>query len=221
MHTILLLDDSRSAITALQSQTFASLFVVQAATSPSEALKLLDSEPVDCILSDFEMPEMNGPEFCRRLKANSRLSHIPVIILTAINNTENLITAIDAGADDFVPKDADIRIILAKIRAMVRIKHFQDEITKLRRVEGIKQIVATYNHEFNNPLTIALGNANWLKNNSTDPAMMTRISRLVDALNRMGDLVKRIRELRDYVESTYAAGENMVDIGAERRKKAS
>jgi len=221
MHRILLVDDSRSALMAIKSQIDSEQFRVFTAQSVAEAWPLLDKESFDCILSDFEMPDVSGPEFCQRIKASVRLANTPVIMLTSLSQPENLLTAIDAGADDFISKDSDMRIVLAKIRAMVRIKNMQEEVTKLRRVEGIKQIVATYNHEFNNPLTIAVGNLNWLKKNCTDANQLTRIDRLDQALGRMGELVKKIRELRDYVEKSYTGREGMIDVAAEGGTKTA
>jgi len=221
MHKILIVDDSRSVLMALRSQIDSSQFSVATAQSAAEAWLLLEKNAFDCVLTDFEMPDTNGADFCRRIKMTDRLAHIPVIMITSLDHIENLLMAIDAGADDFISKDSDMRLIIAKIRAMVRIKKTNEELRQLRRVEAIKQIIATYNHEFNNPLSIAIGNINWLKKNCSDANQMTRIDRLLEALGRMGELVKKIRELRDYVETSYAGREGMIDIDSTGTKRAS
>lgn len=215
MNKVLIVDDSRAALLALTGQLDADHYSVQTAQSAAEAFKLLESAIPDCILTDYEMPDVDGPAFCRQLKENERFQHIPVIVLTSMAGSEYLLVAIDAGADDFILKDSDIRVIKAKIAAMIRIKRFRDELTRLRRIEGIKQIIATYNHEFNNPLTIAIGNLNWLKKNHVGEEQLTRIGRLADALERMSELVKKIRDLRDYVESSYTSKENILKVHSE------
>lgn len=212
MHKILVVDDSRSALMALKTQLDQNLFEVQTAQSAAEAMTILAGATPDCILSDYEMPETDGPTFCTSLKAIDRLKHVPVIILTSKAGTEVLLAAIAAGADDFLSKDSDVRIIAAKISAMIRIKKTQDELSQLKRVAGIKQIVATYNHEFNNPLTIAIGNLAFLRSAISDEGHLTRVHRAYDALERMAGLVRKIRELRDYVESNYSAGEDMISL---------
>jgi len=219
-HKILIVDDSRSTLAALKSQIESPQCSVSTALSVAEAWPILEQDTFDCILSDFEMPGASGPEFCQRIKADQRLASTPVIILTSLSHTENLLTAIDAGADDFISKDSDMKIIQAKIKAMIRIKTIQDEVTKLRRVEGIKQIIATYNHEFNNPLTIAVGNLMWLKRICKDHEQLACIERLHEALGRMSDVVKKIRELRDYVEKNYTGEEGMIDVAAMLHKRA-
>ncbi|MBP9708183.1 MAG: response regulator [Oligoflexales bacterium] len=215
MNKVLIVDDSRAALLALSGQLDADQYSVQTAQSAAEAFKLLESISPDCILTDYEMPDVDGPAFCRQLKEQERFQHIPVIVLTSMTGSDYLLVAIDAGADDFILKDSDIRVIKAKITAMIRIKRFRDELTRLRRIEGIKQIIATYNHEFNNPLTIAIGNLNWLKKNHVGEEQLTRIGRLAEALERMSVLVKKIRDLRDYVESSYTSGENIVKVHGE------
>ncbi len=221
MHKILLVDDSRAALLALKGQIDNALYNVVTSQSATASWDVLIGEPFDCILTDLEMPGESGADFCRRIKADDRVAHIPVIILTSLSQTENILMAIDAGADDFVSKDSDVRVIIAKIRAMVRMKRANEELINLRRVEGIKQIVATYNHEFNNPLTIAIGNLNWLRKNCSDAGQMTRIERLSKALERMGELVTKIRELRDYVEKSYVGQERMIDVPYPKNSSAS
>jgi DNA-binding response OmpR family regulator len=207
MNEILVVGDSQSTLLALKEQLNTEFFSVRTALSAAEALKVLESTTPDCILTEYEMPEIDGPSFCRQIKRSERLQHIPVVVLTSKDH----LTVIDSGADDFISKDSDIRIIKAKITAMVRIKRLQDELTRLRRVEGIRQIIAIYNHEFNNPLTIAIGNVNWLRKNHSGDEQLTRIGRLSDALVRMSELVKKTRDLRDYVEDSYG-NENLVKV---------
>ena len=222
MNELLIVDDSFAALLAFKEHLDTDLFSIRTTQSASEAFTILETASPDCILIDYEMSETDGPTFCRQLKQNERLRHIPVIVLTSMAGIDYLLTAINAGADDFISKDSDIRIIMAKIAAMVRIKRYQDELTTLRRVEGIKQIIATYNHEFNNPLTIAIGNLNWLRKSYNGSEQLTRIDRLSQALSRMTDLVKKIRNLRDYVEASYAGSENIVKLYEEtNRSKTS
>lgn len=211
MDRVLIVNDSRAELFALKGQLDADLFSVQTAESAAEALRLLESSVPECILTDYEMPDMDGPAFCRYLKQNDRFKHIPVIVLTSMVGSDYLLTAINSGADDFISKDFDIRIIKAKITAMVGKKRFQDEFNRLRRVDGIKQIIATYNHEFNNPLTIAIGNLNWLRRNNAREDQTIRIDRLSEALLRMSELIKKIRDLRDYVEAPPGSDAKLVN----------
>lgn len=212
LHKLLLVDDSPSALLALRSQLGQDLFTVVTASSAREALTLLESTLPDCILTDFEMPDMNGPELCKAIKATETLKNIPVIVLTSREDSQSILASIEAGADDYIAKTLDSRVIVAKIAAMLRLKKMSDELNKLQRVVGIKQIIATYNHEFNNPLTIAIGNLSRLESLATDDAQRKHIQSIQGALDRMSDLVRKIRSLRDYVEANYADVETMVAL---------
>jgi DNA-binding response OmpR family regulator len=215
MHKLLLVDDSRAVLAALCSQLDAEVYSVRTALSVEEALALIGQDAPDCILSDYEMPGTDGPGFCRIFKADEKLKHIPVVILTSNHSTDYLLTAIEAGADDFLSKESDIRIIIAKIGAMLRAKKTQDELSRLRHVAGVKQIITTYNHEFNNPLTIAIGNLNYLRREIVDESHLNRLTKAWDALVRMSEIVRKIREIREYVETSYSQNERMIEFKSE------
>ena len=212
MNKLLIIDDSRAALKALCMQLDPNLFAIATAQSAAEGLKSLEEQLPDCILTDYEMPEVNGPGLCRIVKTHEKFKHIPIIVLTSMTETAHILEAIEAGANDFVSKDSDMRVIIAKILGMIRFKKTQDELLQLRRVAGIKQIVATYNHEFNNPLAIAIGNLSFLRTSITDPQQLHRVQRAYEALERMAGLVRKIRDLRDYVEQNYSTTETMLTL---------
>ncbi len=211
INEILIISNSREAQLGLKSQ-LEPFFTVSTALSFSVAFKALENSVPNCILTDYDFPDTDGQTFLQQLKKNERLNHIPVIVLTTITDTEKLLNILEAGADDFVAKDSDFRLIKAKINALICKKRVQDELTRLKSIEGIMQIISIYNHEFNNPLTIAIGNVNWLRKNNASDDQLTRIGRLTDALGRMTGLIKKIRDLRDYVEASYAGGEKFVKL---------
>lgn len=204
----------------LQSRPEAADYIFLFASSKDELSDILDRFGCDCILCDLDQQDTNWLEISSHIKSTKSWLHIPVILYTSMENSEAVIAALHAGADDFVCKDYDHRVVFAKFKALLRVKSFQDELAQLRRVEGIKQIIATYNHEFNNPLTISIGNLNWLKARCTDTDQLLRFSRLEVSLQRMTDLVRKIRELRDYVEASYASGENMIDMNSSNSKSS-
>lgn len=212
MNKLLLVDDSRAALAALCSQLDAQIYAVRTALSVEEALELIAQDPPDCILSDYAMPGIDGPAFCRLLKAEEKFRHIPVVMLTSKSSTDYLLAAIEAGADDFLSKESDIRIIVAKIGAMIRVKKTQDELANLRHISGVKQIIATYNHEFNNPLTIAIGNLNYLRQELAEEKYRIRLDRVWESLVRMSEIVKKIREIREYIETSYSRSEQMIAV---------
>jgi class 3 adenylate cyclase len=100
--------------------------VVAAASGP-EALERIAAEPPDLVLLDILMPGMDGYEVCRRLREDPRTRFLPIVMVTA-SGEQSKVRAIEAGADDFIPKPVNQAELLARVRSLVRIKEYQDTI---------------------------------------------------------------------------------------------
>ena len=130
--TILLVDDDDDYLGALGDALGDAGFRVVTATSGPRALELLAVEPVDCILLDRSMPEMDGLETCQRLKASPALRHLPVVLLTGFREQDGVIEGLAAGADDYVSKSAGLPVLEARIWAQLRRKQFEDDSRRAR-----------------------------------------------------------------------------------------
>lgn len=104
--------------------------VVTAATGEDALFKVLSDKP-DLILLDIMLPGIDGYEVCRRLRADPATSFLPVVMLTASEMAEKL-KAVEAGADDFLPKPFEAQELLARVRSLLRIKTYHDTIEKQR-----------------------------------------------------------------------------------------
>jgi class 3 adenylate cyclase/CheY-like chemotaxis protein len=101
-----------------------------------EALDRLSGEPVDLILLDIMMPEMDGFEVLRRLKDDARWRHIPVIMISALDDLDSVVRCIALGADDHLPKPFDPVLLKARIGACLERKRWHDqEVAYLARIE--------------------------------------------------------------------------------------
>jgi diguanylate cyclase (GGDEF)-like protein len=116
------------------------------------ALGQVREQRPDLVLLDVIMPEMNGLEVCRILKAKSSDGFLPVIILTSKNDMESRVEGLKLGADDYMTKPADSRELLARIEALLRIKDLQDRIaTSLEQVKDktvTDQLTGLYNARY-------------------------------------------------------------------------
>jgi DNA-binding response OmpR family regulator len=98
-----------------------------------EALVKVDELTPDLVLLDVMMPGMTGFEVCRRLKAEHRWRHIPIILVTALDSVEDLAYGLESGADDFVSKPVNGLELRARVRSMLRIKSQYDALEKQQR----------------------------------------------------------------------------------------
>lgn len=115
---ILLVEDNPELLDLLES-VMEEHFQVVTAPNGKEALEFLAQEPVDFIISDVMMPEMDGVEFCARVKGTVQSSHIPFILLTAKSSYEHQLHGYEAGADDYIPKPFNLELLVLKVKNLL------------------------------------------------------------------------------------------------------
>jgi class 3 adenylate cyclase len=130
---ILIVDDEPFNLDLLEQELMDYDYVIERAADGVQALEKTDSFNPDVILLDYMMPKMNGLEVVKRLRENATHKGIPVILLTAKATQEDKIAGLDAGADDYVTKPFDSFELLARVRAMMRIKGMHDALEEWNR----------------------------------------------------------------------------------------
>ena len=127
--TVLVVDDTPANLT-LMAQVLNKHYRVQMAVSGAKALDIARRSPPDAILLDVMMPDLDGYEVCRRLKADPATHHVPVIFLTALTRPEDESAAFDAGGADFVTKPFNPVTLLARVRTQLALKQAQDRLRR-------------------------------------------------------------------------------------------
>ena len=130
---VLVVDDVLANVRLMEARLTAEYFDVMTAMSGAEALDICERAQCDILLLDVMMPEMDGFEVCRRLKANPKTHHIPVIMVTALDQPSDRVRGLEAGADDFLTKPVSDVALIARVRSLVRLKMITDEL-RLRAV---------------------------------------------------------------------------------------
>eukprot|EP01132_Coremiostelium_polycephalum_P007142 gene7142-8799_t len=125
---ILVVDDVPANVKLLEARLSAEYYEVVTASNGYEALEFCENNSVDVILLDVMMPGMDGFEVCRRLKSQPATAHIPVILVTALDQDMDRITGLNFGADDFLTKPVNDLQLLARVKSLVRLKNLTDEL---------------------------------------------------------------------------------------------
>lgn len=125
---ILVVDDEPLSAKLLEAQLVPLGYQVLTALSGEEAMAKIADDAVDIVLLDIMMPEIDGLEVCRRVKAKEEYQSLPIILVTALDQSTHKVTGFEAGADDFLTKPVDKAELMARIRAHLRIKSLIDEI---------------------------------------------------------------------------------------------
>lgn len=151
--TICIVDDNAAAREAGVELLSTEPYEVVSLTSGLELLAQLDQIQPDVILLDVMMPEMNGFEVCRRLKAEDAWQHIPVVLVTALDSRRDLVRGLEAGADEFLTKPVNGPELRARVHSMLRIKRQYD---RLQEMLALRQNLAhMIVHDMRTPLTTA------------------------------------------------------------------
>jgi len=125
---VLVVDDLLPNLKLLEARLSAEYFEVLTATNGVDALKICANGDCDIVLLDVMMPGMDGLEVCRRLKGDKATAHIPVVMVTALNQLSDRVRGLDAGADDFLSKPIDEIALLARVHSLSRLRLILDEL---------------------------------------------------------------------------------------------
>ncbi|RFP21870.1 hybrid sensor histidine kinase/response regulator [Duganella sp. BJB488] len=213
--TILIVDDIPANLDVLVNYLEENQFRVLVAQDGEEALERCGLVQPDLVLLDVMMPGIDGLETCRRLKQDSATAPIPVIFMTALTDSENVVAAFDAGGVDYVTKPIRITEVLARIhthlalRAMHRqlmsqnslLQEANDRLLQAEKMASIGQLAAGVAHEINNPIGFV---------NSNMGSLQTYVTTLFGVLDDYQlaaagapEVAARIAQLKDAAEVDF------------------
>ena len=156
---ILVVDDVPANVKLLEARLLAEYFEVLPAYSGADALEACENGKVDVVLLDVMMPDMDGFEVCRRLKVDPATQHIPVVMVTALDQVSDRVRGLEAGADDFLTKPVNDLQLMTRVKSLVRLKTLTDEL-RLRaattRNIGIEELLSRRNTAAEAPARVLL-----------------------------------------------------------------
>jgi diguanylate cyclase (GGDEF)-like protein len=137
---ILIVDDVPDNIRVLSSMLAEEGVEISSATSGQRALKIAERYPPDLVLLDIMMPEMDGYEVCRKMKADPLLRGVPIIFITALSDAQSEIQGLELGAADYITKPFNETIVKLRVKAHLEIKFQREFLDNLSRLDGLTGI---------------------------------------------------------------------------------
>lgn len=196
---ILVIDDDPFSANLSASKLKTAGFEVLVRYDAVGLLDYLRNVTVDLVILDLVLKETTGLEVLKRIRSSFDHFQLPVIIATGSDNSQDIVSCLNAGANDYIQKPLELEVTIARIRSLLTIRSFYSQSLAMKEGEAIAKMIVTYNHEINNPLSIALGMVGRLKKAHGD---LADLQKLDSALVRIQKIVKTISELKPGSEST-------------------
>jgi len=144
---LLVVDDNAKNVELLDATLTGEGYSVLKAYNGKEALQIIEKERPDLVLLDIRMPEMDGYDVCRAIKANPETASICVIMVTVYDEIEEIERGVEAGADDFLSKPVNRMTVLSRVRIGLRVSKLQDQLDRtlayLKEIENRKKVKRT------------------------------------------------------------------------------
>lgn len=208
---ILVVDDDQINNKMLSKKLEKRGFDVIQAYCGMDCLDIVRKGGVDLILLDIMMPDLAGDAVLAELRKTYSAFELPIIMVTGKSETEDIVANLKNGANDYIVKPVNIEVALARINTQLKLKQLNSENLQKAELETAHAMIVTYNHEINNPLTIALGMLRKIeKENDSQYVQKTKT-----ALNRVVDIVKKIESVASSNEvqrSDYTESDKMIKL---------
>lgn len=207
---ILIVDDELSIRKQLESMLMTENYDIRLVANGKELLEKLSEISPDLIILDVMMPEIDGFEVCRRVKAQNQFHHIPIILITSLNGKKVLVDGLEAGADDFLQKPVNKLELRARTRSMLRIKRQYDELQATLKIrEELSNMIV---HDMSSPIVSVLLHATLLEEKITDPYLLKEISMIKMAADRLDSFVNDMLMMAKMEQSKLRLNPSLTDV---------
>ena len=228
--TVLVVDDEHRLAHQIATGLGAAGYRALVAATGAQALTLLAQEPIDLAILDLDLPDIQGLEVCRRLRATPRQPYLPVLILTAAHSPQERLAGFAAGADDYVLKPFHLAELLARVGVWLDVRRreatlrsgLEAERAARQRAEAqaaralaAAQVAHTLTHSMNQALTEVVGYAELLAAGAIDATLVPDYAaRIVAAGRDLAELTRRFAELATGGEPPASGGSERPPIGS-------
>ena len=218
---VLAVDDEERNLKLIEAILLPHNYQVLFAGDGIQALKMAEKEKIDVILLDIMMPKMDGYEVCRQFKINKYNAHIPIIMVTSLNEREERIKGIAAGANDYISKPIDSEDLILRVRNAARLKDLHDQtkydFEKLQALEKMRDnLTHMIIHDLRSPLSALIGHLDLIKMSLEDDPISENQHRYLSSALRNGktisDMINTLLDVNKMEENRLKINKTKSDI---------
>ena len=217
MKKILVIDDYPDNVFLLKERLERENFEVLKAYNGETGIQIAVDEKPDLILLDIMLPGMSGYDVCRRLTGMPETKGIPIILLTALTEVDNLRQGLQAGAFDYIKKPFNKIELVARINSALRFSETNKLLLELEKIKTFAATVVTANHEIKQPLTLinlstAAIRRELTKEEHSTNTILKRVEFIENAAKDIINVLEKLSSIRKPVITPYVNNLNMIDL---------
>lgn len=201
---ILIIDDDKVATEPFAKRLEKRGFSVVLQHDSNNALEVISEEKPDLVLLDIMMPGLSGTDILKAVRQNHPAIELPVVMMTARDESSDITECLRLGANDYLTKPVDMEVALARINTQLTLMDLNKANIQKKQLETLNAMIITYNHQINNPLTaaiIGLGtDVNKLTQEGLD-AVNNSLERIADIVRNIEQAASDVPEMEEYIGS--------------------
>lgn len=226
MKKILVIDDYPDNVFLIQDRLEKAGYEVVTAYDGTAGLNKAYDENPDLILLDVMMPDISGFEVCKRLAADQRTKLIPIILLTALIDSDNVKEGLDAGAFDYIKKPFNKAELLSRIKSALRFSEANKVYLEVEKIKLFSATIVTANHEIKQPLTLiniclSAIKREIKKEEISRENIESRLSYIEKATSDIIAILDKLSSIKKPVVTDYVNDLKMIDINDSGTNQAS
>lgn len=223
MKKILIIDDSPDSVFLLQDRLEREGFETAKAYNGEMGIQKAVNEKPDLILLDVMMPDISGFDVCKTLSSKEETKLIPIILLTALTEADNLQQGLQSGAFDYIKKPFNRTELIARINSALRFSETNKFLIEIEKIKTFAATVVTANHEIKQPLTLinlstAAIRREITKANYSSENILKRIEFIENAAREIISVLDKLGSIKKPVITRYVNDLNIIDLKSEEKK---
>jgi DNA-binding response OmpR family regulator len=217
MKKILVIDDYPDNVFLLQDRLEKEGFEIVKAYDGEMGIKKAVEEKPDLILLDVMMPDISGFEVCKKLASKEETKLIPIILLTALTEAENIKQGLNAGAFDYIKKPFNRTELIARISSALRFSEMNRLLVEIVKIKTYAATVVTANHEIKQPLTLinlstAAIRRELSKESISNEIILKRVEFIENAARDILGILDKFGAIKKPIITPYVNNLNMIDL---------